>query len=214
MQSCLGQRRAAAFKRSAPRVIHTTVTTRQLAAAHGIKLTHDGFCRCPVHGDRDASLKIYDDNKGWYCFGCGKGGDVIAFAMHYFGLDFRQAVLLIDQEFGLGLGGGCASEELVREAEARIAAEQRAEQEREAAAWAATLARRELRRVLARRPNEADLAQDGAAAHPWAARCGQLMGLLNKWEFEYEENQNERRERAWMTNVENSRNTSSPKTTT
>jgi hypothetical protein len=214
MQSCLGQRRAAAFKRSAPRVIHTTVTTRQLAAAHGITLTHDGFCRCPVHGDRDASLKIYDNDKGWYCFGCGKGGDVIAFAMHYFGLDFRQAVLLIDQDFGLGLGGGCASEELVREAEARIAAEQRAEQEREAAAWAATLARRELRCVLARTPGIADLARCGAAAHPWAARCGQLMGLLNQWEFEYEENQNERRERAWKTNVENSRNTSSPKTTT
>jgi hypothetical protein len=212
MQSNLGQRRAAAFKRSAPRIIHGTVTTRQLAAAHGITLTHDGFCRCPVHGDRDASLKIYDDNKGWYCFGCGKGGDVIAFAMHYFGLDFQQAVLLIDQDFGLGLGGGCASDELVRAAEARIAAEQRAEDEQQAAAWAATSARRELRRVLLHTPDAEDLARYGSAAHPWAARCGQLMGLLNQWEFDYEKNQNERRERAWMAN--NSRNTSTPETTT
>lgn len=31
--------------------------------------------RCPFHSDREPSLHIFE-NQSWYCFGCGKGGDV------------------------------------------------------------------------------------------------------------------------------------------
>jgi hypothetical protein len=35
---------------------------------------------CPFHdGDRDPSLLIYPPGKGSHCFGCGKGGDAVAF---------------------------------------------------------------------------------------------------------------------------------------
>jgi hypothetical protein len=35
---------------------------------------------CPFHdGDREPSLTIYPPGRGWHCFGCGKGGDAVAF---------------------------------------------------------------------------------------------------------------------------------------
>ena len=49
-----------------------------------------GFCNCPLHkGDRTASFRVYD--KSFYCFGCGKGGDVITFAELYNHLRFKEA---------------------------------------------------------------------------------------------------------------------------
>jgi hypothetical protein len=36
--------------------------------------------RCPLHeGDRDPSLTIYPPPRGWWCFGCQRGGDAVAF---------------------------------------------------------------------------------------------------------------------------------------
>ncbi len=33
--------------------------------------------RCPLHDDRVASLHVYPDaERGWYCFGCRRGGSV------------------------------------------------------------------------------------------------------------------------------------------
>lgn len=49
-----------------------------------------GFCNCPLHtGDRTASFKVYP--KSFYCFGCGKGGDIIYFVEEYCKLDFKDA---------------------------------------------------------------------------------------------------------------------------
>lgn len=48
---------------------------------------------CPFHADGEPSLSI-DHKKGlWYCFGCGKGGDVITFVMEKYNLNFKEAVL-------------------------------------------------------------------------------------------------------------------------
>ena len=33
---------------------------------------------CPFHNEKDPSLHIFE-NQSWYCFGCGKGGDVYDF---------------------------------------------------------------------------------------------------------------------------------------
>lgn len=56
-----------------------------------------GFCSCPLHkGDHTASMKVYDN--GFYCFACGKGGDVIKFVQEYEGLSFREACKWISGE--------------------------------------------------------------------------------------------------------------------
>ena len=47
---------------------------------------------CPFHTDTVRSLSISHEKGLWHCFGCGKGGDVIALVMEMEGLDFLGAV--------------------------------------------------------------------------------------------------------------------------
>jgi DNA primase len=56
---------------------------------------------CPLHQDHHPSF-VVDPSKGlFYCFGCGRGGDVIRFAELYHELKFPQAVALLRQWRGL-----------------------------------------------------------------------------------------------------------------
>jgi hypothetical protein len=47
---------------------------------------------CPLHDDKSPSFHIYPDTNSWYCFGCKRGGDTIAFIRLRHGLSFRDAV--------------------------------------------------------------------------------------------------------------------------
>lgn len=59
--------------------------------------TKKDFCNCPFHvGDRTASLKIYPTS--FYCFGCGKGGDIITFVEQYYNMTFPEACEWISGE--------------------------------------------------------------------------------------------------------------------
>lgn len=60
-----------------------------------------GFITCPAHSDSTPSLKIYGGDRGWYCFGCNRGGTVIDFYMHYFETDFKGAVKGLASLFGI-----------------------------------------------------------------------------------------------------------------
>jgi DNA primase len=52
---------------------------------------------CPLHADQKPSFLV-DTSKGlFYCFGCGRGGDVIRFAELYHQVKFPQAVALLHQ---------------------------------------------------------------------------------------------------------------------
>ena len=56
---------------------------------------------CPLHADHQPSFLV-DPNKGlFYCYGCGRGGDVIRFAELYHQVRFPQAVALLRQWRGL-----------------------------------------------------------------------------------------------------------------
>ena len=56
---------------------------------------------CPLHTDHKPSFLV-DPNKGlFYCYGCGRGGDVIRFAELYHQVNFPQAVTLLRQWCGL-----------------------------------------------------------------------------------------------------------------
>jgi hypothetical protein len=44
-------------------------------------ITRYGYARCPLHDEEIPSLKLYDEpDEGWYCWGCGRGGDLIEYA--------------------------------------------------------------------------------------------------------------------------------------
>lgn len=50
---------------------------------------------CPFHKDGSPSLYIYKGGQRWYCFGCGKGGDVIDFVRELHRVDFLQAASML-----------------------------------------------------------------------------------------------------------------------
>lgn len=57
---------------------------------------------CPFHGDNRPSLQV-DASPGvmWYCFACGKGGDIISYVREADGLSFTEAVEQLSQVAGL-----------------------------------------------------------------------------------------------------------------
>ena len=84
--------------------IKRSLTAREVAEHYGFQVNRAGFMQCPFHGgDHTASLKLYDGQGGFHCFGCGANGSVIDFVMRLFDLNFRQAVLRINADFHLGL---------------------------------------------------------------------------------------------------------------
>lgn len=83
--------------------IKQAVTCRQLLEANGTKVDRHGFAVCPLHGDKDASLKVYGGNRGWVCYGCHKGGDVINLAREMYGVGFNDAIRRLNEEFNVGL---------------------------------------------------------------------------------------------------------------
>jgi DNA primase len=56
---------------------------------------------CPLHRDHHPSFLV-DPNKGlFYCYDCGRGGDVIRFAEIYHGVRFTEALILLRQWRGV-----------------------------------------------------------------------------------------------------------------
>ncbi len=86
--------------------VKETVSVRNLLELNGVQVNRHGFAICPLHGDRDASLKVYGGNRGWVCYGCHKGGDVINLAMELYGMSFADAVKRLNDEFSVGIDFG------------------------------------------------------------------------------------------------------------
>lgn len=75
--------------------IKGTVRLEELVEAKGVALRRRGanlFGRCPLHEEQTPSLSVSPSKQVWKCFGCGKGGDVIAWVVATEGLSFRAAV--------------------------------------------------------------------------------------------------------------------------
>ena len=51
---------------------------------------------CPFHEEKTASFYVNEQKGEWHCFGCGEGGDVIAFIMKHDKKDFRQVLEELD----------------------------------------------------------------------------------------------------------------------
>ena len=65
------------------RKVKEAVSMQQVAEYYGLQLNRKGLCQCPSDQDKNPSLKIYPDGKGFYCFTCGTGGDQIKFVALY-----------------------------------------------------------------------------------------------------------------------------------
>jgi DNA primase len=58
---------------------------------------------CPFHEERTPSFSVNPQDKLYYCFGCGAGGDVISFVRETEQLDFAQAVELLAERYRVTL---------------------------------------------------------------------------------------------------------------
>ena len=92
--------------------IKAALDIERVFSFYGYEPNRQGFVSCPFHSERTASLKIYPKSNSFYCFGCGAGGDVIDFVRLLYGLDFRQACVRLEADFGLVGGQSSASPEL------------------------------------------------------------------------------------------------------
>lgn len=68
-----------------PSVVYAAFFTRS-------QPTRGGKLVCPFHPDTDPSLQTYvDPDRGWYCFGCGRGGSIIDWGAVTYGIEPRGA---------------------------------------------------------------------------------------------------------------------------
>ena len=60
----------------------------------GVEVPHHGMICCPLpgHEDRTPSFKVYPEpGLGWFCFGCGRGGDIYTFGAELWNVSTRGA---------------------------------------------------------------------------------------------------------------------------
>lgn len=91
---------------SAADAVKLALTARKVAEMYGYTPNRAGFIRCPFHGggrERTPSLKLYDGQKGFYCYSCHATGSVIDLAMKLFDIPFPEAVKKLNADFQLGL---------------------------------------------------------------------------------------------------------------
>ena len=59
-------------------------------ALTGLQAGRDGKVSCPFHADREPSLHVYPQPaRGWYCYGCRRGGSIYDLAAQLWGRDPR-----------------------------------------------------------------------------------------------------------------------------
>jgi DNA primase len=85
----------------------------QLRRASGSRYTG----RCPFHEEKTPSFSVNPVEKLYYCFGCGKGGDVISFVRETESLDFVGAIEWLAERFRVPIE--------VEDASPRVEAERR-----------------------------------------------------------------------------------------
>ena len=59
--------------------------------------------RCPFHEERTPSFSVDPVGKLYYCFGCGKGGDIVRFVQETENVDFVGALEWLAERFRVGL---------------------------------------------------------------------------------------------------------------
>ena len=87
-------------------------------ALRRVGLRYQGLC--PFHAEKSPSFSINNDEGLFYCFGCGKGGDVITFVREIEHLEFAEAVERLAARAGLQIRYDTAAVSEDRQRRARL----------------------------------------------------------------------------------------------
>lgn len=58
-------------------------------------------CCCPFHNEKTPSFKVSPAKGSWHCYGCGEGGDAIAFVQRMESVSFPEAVKILASKYGI-----------------------------------------------------------------------------------------------------------------
>jgi len=89
---------------AAARKVDCADVLRLLTGDAGKQAGQNRLFRCPFHDDSTPSLTAYPAERGFYCFGCGVGGDAVALVARHHGCGVVDALRLLESgELGVRL---------------------------------------------------------------------------------------------------------------
>lgn len=88
----------------AVQTIKESVSAIDVANVLGWEIRH-GRCKCPVHGGTDYNCRLYPGDRGYVCWVCKSGGDVVRLVQESImkGATFKDVLVWFNDTFGLGL---------------------------------------------------------------------------------------------------------------
>ena len=83
--------------------LKATLTVRDVMSVYlpENKINAKGFALCPFHSEKAPSLVVHPDR--YHCFGCGESGDIITLTQKLFNLSFKDSVVKLKKDLGVGL---------------------------------------------------------------------------------------------------------------
>lgn len=83
--------------------VRNSVSAIDVAKALGLNVDRHGRCSCPFHHGSDRNMKVWDGNRGFYCFVCHAGGDCIKLVQGVVpDIGYVDAMWWVNDQFGLG----------------------------------------------------------------------------------------------------------------
>lgn len=80
------------------------ITAVDAAERAGIPLVKKGgslWACCPLYGEKTPSMKFYEGDRGWTCFGCHKGGDAVKLYEELYHVEPVEAARMLAAAFGI-----------------------------------------------------------------------------------------------------------------
>lgn len=78
------------------------------AVALGIPLKKNtgrvAWALCPIHGERGHPSLFLSADRGWYCYGCHRGGDAVRLYQDILGMEPLDAARRCAEDFGIDVG--------------------------------------------------------------------------------------------------------------
>ncbi len=82
------------------------ITAIEAAERAGIPMVRRGssyWACCPIHSEKTPSMKFYEGDRGWTCFGCHKGGDAVKLYEELYRVEPVEAARMLAAAFGIAV---------------------------------------------------------------------------------------------------------------
>ncbi len=93
------------FAQNFPEILKNQISLSQVVSKRvSLKqkgLSHSGLC--PFHNEKTPSFTVSDEKGFYHCFGCGAHGDIISFTMHMEGLEFKDSVIKLANDYNIAI---------------------------------------------------------------------------------------------------------------